>query len=247
MKRSWKPNQVFIPDLSHYEWPADFNALAQSGCIGVIYKATQDTGYQDPTYEAARAACYAAGMLWGAYHFGEAGSVQGQVDNFLSYSLPTNDDLICLDLEDYGNSTMTLAQAKEWIASVEENLSRPNQCVIYSGNWIKERLGDSISDPFWGVHRLWLCQYGTSPSWPPAWQVPWLWQFTDGSVGPQPHEAAGCGPCDMNAYPYDETQLADEWSGAGTPTPAPPPQQIVVDIVITAPAGVVINVHKETS
>jgi len=247
MKRSWKKDQVFLPDISHYEWPADLNALADSGCVGVIYKATQDTGYQDPTYGEARAACYAAGMLWGVYHFGEAGSVQGQVDNFLSYSLPTSDDLICLDLEDYGSSTMTLAQAKEWITSVEANLSRPNQCVIYSGNWIKERLGDSTSDPFWSAHRLWLCQYGTSPSWPKAWQAPWLWQFTDGSVGPEPHQAAGVGACDMNAYPYDEARLFAEWSGSGIAPSPPPDQNLIVTIEITAPPGVTVNVQQQQS
>src|SRR5215471_5202896 len=102
------PSDVVLPDLSHYEFPFDANVLADSGCVGVIYKATQSTGYVDPTYNDARAKALAAGMLWGAYHFAENSDVDQQVSNFLSAAMPTDDDLICLDCEDYGASTMSL-------------------------------------------------------------------------------------------------------------------------------------------
>src|SRR5215472_2674589 len=245
-KSNWMPGQVFVPDLSHYEWPADFNALAESGCVGVIYKATQGTGYIDNTYEQARSACYAAGMLWGSYHFADASNFEGQVNNYLSSAMPTSDDLICLDFEDNGSNSMRLSDAEKWIILVEQNLGRQGQCVLYSGNRIKETLGDTPST-FWGAHRLWIAQYGTTVQVPSAWNSCWLWQFTDGSSGPEPHQAAGCGACDMNAYAGDETRLATEWSGSGTPSPAPPPpEQLVVDIVISAPSNVTVNVTKQS-
>jgi len=243
---NWKPNQVFLPDLSHYEWPADLTALANAGCVAVIWKATQGTGYQDPTYPDARAAAYAAGLLWGSYHFADGSSVEKQANNYLAYAMPTADDLICLDFEDNGSNSMSLANAQKWIETVEGNLERPNQCVLYSGNRIKELLGDNKSE-FWSARRLWLCQYGSSPSVPAAWNSYWLWQFTDGSAGPAPHSAAGCGSCDMNAYDYDEERLFTEWSGSGVTPPPPPPPGPIVTITVDAPAGVTVNVIQNPS
>src|SRR5215472_1529724 len=133
-KSNWMPGQVFVPDLSHYEWPCDFTVLAESGCVGVIYKATQGQGYTDDTYRAARAACYAGGMLWGSYHFADGSGVEGQVNNYLSFAMPTGDDLICLDFEDNGSNSMSLSDAQKWVQAVEDNLERPGQCVLYSGN-----------------------------------------------------------------------------------------------------------------
>jgi len=244
-KSTWKPNQVFVPDLSHYEWPCDFNQLADSGCVGVIYKATQGQSYHDDTYEAARSACYAAGMLWGSYHFADGTDVEGQLNNYLSFAMPTADDLICLDFEDNGSNSMSLDDAENWILAVEDNLKRPQQCVLYSGNRIKETLGDQQSE-FWGARRLWIAQYGTSVTIPAAWKTYWLWQYTDGSSGPEPHDAAGCGACDMNAYQGNDTQLLAEWSGGGE-QPTPPVEKLVVDIVITAPEGVKVHVHKQVA
>lgn len=242
---NWKPNQVFLPDLSHYEWPSDLNALADAGCVGVIWKATQGSGYQDPSYSPARAAAYAAGLLWGAYHFGDASTVDRQVSNFLAYATPTNDDLICLDFEDNSSNTMLLAQAQEWVQKVEDQQERPNQTVLYSGNRIKETLGDDPS-AFWSARRLWLCQYGSTPQVPKAWATYWLWQYTDGSTGPEPHSAAGCGPCDMNAYQGSEDQLKAEWSGGSpAPPPAPPPPPQISTVTIYCPPNVNIVVLNQ--
>ena len=244
---NWKPTQVFFPDLSHYEWPSDLNALADSGCVGVIYKATQSNGYQDPTYSNARTACYAGGMLWGMYHFGENTDVQAQANNFLAYAMPTGDDLICLDLEDYGTSTMSLDQAKEWITLIETNLGREGECVVYGGNWLKERLPSA--DPWWAARRLWLCQYTSgTPELPAPWKKYWAWQYTDGSAGPEPHTCAGVDDsCDMNAYDGTESQLAAEWSGGQANPPPPPPSDLVVDVTITAPPGVQVNIQQITA
>jgi lysozyme len=246
---NWNPNQVFLPDLSHYEWPADLNALVDAGCVGVIWKCSQGTGYQDPTYNAARAAAYAAGLLWGLYHFADSSDVDGQVNNFLSYGLPTSTDLISLDFEDNGSASMSLADAEAWIQKVEDNLGRPNECVLYSGNRIKETLGNKPS-AFWSARRLWLAQYTSSqPDVPAAWKSKnyWIWQFTDGSNGPQPHSASGCGTCDMNAYDFSEDQLKTEWaSGIPQPSPPPPAPNQIVTVTIDAPSGISVNVIQNT-
>jgi lysozyme len=242
---NWPKSAVFLPDLSHYEWPVDLNKLADAGCVGVIWKATQGSGNRDSTYEGARAAAYAAGLLWGAYHFADGSDVEKQVANYLSYALPNSNDLVCLDFEDY-DSAMSLDDAQAWILATEDNLQRPEEAVLYSGNRIKEELGSRPSS-FWGRRRLWLCQYGENPSWPAAWDRPWLWQFTDGSIGPEPHSCAGTGSCDVNYYPGSEQQLIAEWSsGKVEPTPPTPPPSPPSELTVTvlAPKGVKIVVVK---
>lgn len=67
-----------VIDLSH------INAVKGDGITGVIHKATEGLGYVDPKYHARRGQALAAGLCWGAYHFGASdyGAVQAQ--HFLS-------------------------------------------------------------------------------------------------------------------------------------------------------------------
>ena len=235
-------NAVFLPDLSHYEWPSDLNKLADAGCVAVIWKATQGTGNRDSSYEAARAAAGAAGLKWGSYHFADGSDVEKQMENYLSYALPSPDDLVVLDFEDNQGNAMSLDDAENWILGVEDNLGRHGEVALYSGNRIKEQLGN-VPSGFWGSRRLWLCQYGEDPSWPAAWDKPWLWQFTDGSSGPEPHQCAGTGPCDVNYYPGTEEELLSEWAtGKIEPIPPQPPPPTELTVTVVAPKGVRIVV-----
>src|SRR5262245_37119571 len=167
-----------VVDLSPWDPADDYEAVMAAGIVGVIYKATEGTGYTDPTYVSQQHAAKAAGLQWGAYHFADSSNVSGQIDNFMRYACPDPDELFCLDWEDNGGDTMSLANAKEWIKQVENQLGREGQCVLYAGNTAKEALGDSV-DTFLGARRLWLCQYGSTPSWQKSWDSYWLWQFTD--------------------------------------------------------------------
>jgi lysozyme len=207
-----------VVDLSHWDPAKDYNAVKNDGIVGVIYKATQGTNYTDPTYVNQQHAAKAAGLRWGAYHFAEATDVDAQVKNFMKFASPDPDELFCLDWEDYGSNTMSADQAKQWITQVETALGRPGQCVIYSGNTAKELIDGS--DAFFGSRRLWLAQYSTTPQPQQSWAAYWLWQFTDGQVGPTPHTVDGVGPCDINSYAGSPDQLRAEW--ASGPLPAEP-------------------------
>lgn len=230
-----------VVDLSHWDPASDYTEVKRDGIVGVIYKATEGTGYTDPTYVSQQQAAKAAGLKWGAYHFATAASLQGQIDNFLRFASPDPDELFCLDWEDYGDNTMSLSMVKKWIATVEEALHRPNECVLYSGNTAKEALGND-ADTFLGEHRLWLCQYGSNPVWQRSWESPWLWQFTDGIVGPEPHTINGIGPCDINSYDGMADDLIEEWA-SGFAKPAPPVETAAVHVMIHTPPGVTVKVH----
>jgi len=236
-----------VVDLSHWDPASDYNAVKAAGIHGVIYKATEGSSYTDDTYVSQQHAAKAAGLLWGSYHFADASDVNKQISNFMKFACPDPDELFCLDWEDNpsGGGAMSAANAKTWITEVERQLNRPNQCVIYSGNTAKEKI--SGKDSFFGARRLWLCQYTSgTPTWQQSWDNYWLWQFTDGQVGPTPHSISGIGPCDINSYdqgPAD--QLAAEWATGKAVTPIPPvPTEQVVNVLINAPPGITVKVRQ---
>jgi lysozyme len=240
--------QIFpmVVDLSHWDPASDYAAVKNDGIVGAIFKATEGVSYTDPTYVAQQAAAKAAGLKWGAYHFADSSSVDAQIKNFMNFASPDPDELFCLDWEDNGGDVMSAANAKTWITQVENQLGRPNQCVIYSGNTAKEKI--SGKDAFFGARRLWLCQYTSgTPTWQESWDNYWLWQFTDGQVGPQPHSVSGVGNCDINSYDQGPAeQLIAEWaSGSAQPQPQPPtPDQATVTVLISAPPSVTVKVRQ---
>jgi lysozyme len=232
-------------DLSHHDPADDYKAVRADGIVGVIYKATEGGDYTDDTYVGQQHAAKAVGLKWGSYHFADGSSVGGQIDNYLKFAAPDPDELFCLDWEDNGGDMMEVGDVKTWITEVERALNRPGQCVIYSGNTAKEQIDGK--DMFFGVRRLWLCQYGTTPSWQVSWDDYWAHQYTDGIEGPNPHEIAGIGPCDVNSYAGTAAQLRAEWatgSADSPPAPAPPDPDEVVNVLISVPAGIVVKVRQ---
>lgn len=228
-----------VCDLSHWDPATDYGKVKASGIVGVIYKATQGTSMSDDTYISQRRAAKAAGLLWGSYHFANSAKTSLQAQKYLSFASPEPEELFCLDWEDNGGDKMSASQVEEWITTVEEGLKRPGQCVLYSGNTAKEALGSS-KNTFLGSRRLWLAQYGMTPVPQASWSTFWLWQYTDGRVGPTPHAIPGIGNCDINSYAGTSAQLTSEWSGAG---------DVVVPPVVVVPPPVpgVITVTDELS
>ncbi len=199
-----------VLDLSHYNKVSSYAAIRASGIVGVIFKATQGAGMVDSTFTRSVAEARAAGLLIGAYHFNSGENVNRQVDHFLSVARPDDKMLLALDFEDNRGSNMSLPQAREFLLETERRVGR--KPVLYSGNRVKDLLG-SHKDPELGAFRLWLAQYGPVP-WPQAsWQKAWLWQFSDGQVGPaHPHVPGVSGLVDLNSYDGSDEQLAKEWA-----------------------------------
>jgi lysozyme len=231
-------------DLSHWDPAYDYAAVKRDGIVGVIYKATEGQSYTDDTYVGQQQAAKAVGLRWGSYHFADASSVGGQIDNYLRFAAPDPDELFCLDWEDNpsGNGMMSLANVKTWIKEIERALGREGQCVIYSGNTAKEQI-DGV-DPFMGARRLWHAQYGTTLTWQESWKTYWIWQFTDGEYGPEPHEVDGIGRCDINSYAGTPKQLIAEWAtGSVKPAPEPEPEPEVATVDIVTSGAVVVTVN----
>ncbi len=204
-----------VVDIYHLDMVQSFDAARAGGVLGIIHKATTGKSGRDGLYPQRRAHAQAAGLLWGAYHWGTAAPVADQVKNFLEWADPDDHTLVALDFEKSEGNQMTLAQAREFLKLIEQKLGR--KAVLYSGATIKEQLG-AKQDPFFAGHRLWLSQYGPKPEVQASWDAPWLWQFTEGKAkDPRRRIVPGIpgnseGELDCNHYSGTAEQLADEWA-----------------------------------
>jgi lysozyme len=200
-----------VVDLSHHNTVDDFDAMYAAGIRGVIHKSSQGTGMVDAQYAPRRQLATDAGLLWGAYHFADGSDAGAQVKHFLSAADLTASDLGALDFEPYPQSEMDLDGARAFLTAYEA--ARGVKGVLYSGNLIKETLGDD-EDAFFGAHRLWLAQYGPAPKIPAAWSKLFLWQYSDSQHGPLPHGVDGItGNVDCNSFDGTDEELATQWPG----------------------------------
>ena len=205
---------VRVVDLYHGDRVSSFAKIAAAGVWGIIHKATTGATGRDEKYSGRRPRARAAGLLWGAYHWGTNADVPKQIDNFLTMADPDEQTLVALDYEDTPGNQMTLAQARDFLEGVAQKLGR--KPVLYSGHRIKDALGSTV-DPFFGSHRLWLAHYNATPVVQPSWKTYWIWQYTDSTTGLAPNTVPGIpgddkGNLDCNMYDRTKADLAAEWA-----------------------------------
>jgi GH25 family lysozyme M1 (1,4-beta-N-acetylmuramidase) len=203
-----------VVDLYHGDRVSSFRKAADFGIWGVIHKATTGATGKDGKYHSRRKPALAAGMLWGAYHWGTDAHVGKQVDNFLKTSQPDDQTLVALDYEVTAGAQMSLDQAREFMTLVAQRLGR--KPILYSGHLIKEELGN-MTDAFFGSHRLWLAQYSPNPKVQKSWKTYWLWQYADKRTGLEPNEVPGIpgdskGNLDCDSYSGSRDRLKAEWA-----------------------------------
>ena len=74
-----------VVNMSHYDLVhADFVGMKNEGVVGVIHEATFPRLQRDWRYFERQAAASEAGLLWGAYHFGDGTNPISQADHFLA-------------------------------------------------------------------------------------------------------------------------------------------------------------------
>jgi len=209
-------SQNVVIDLSHHNENVDFGKIKADGIVGVIHKATQGTAFADKKYTERRGKALAAGLLWGAYHFGVGADGSDQADFFLNTVKPDKQTLLVLDYEPHVTGpTMSLDQAREFVEHTESLTGRyPG---LYSGHLIKDQLASAPTpDPILSNCFLWIAQYnGPKPlNIPPTFRTWTLWQYTDGVAGDEPRRVDGVGQCDRNKFNGSLAQLKKLWRGA---------------------------------
>ncbi len=201
-----------VVDVFHGDNVTDFHAVKADGIVGMIHKATQGLGIVDPAYHSRRPIALSAGLLWGAYHFADGSDGAEQAKFFLSVVNPGPNDLLVLDLEqNTEGSSMSLSAAEHFVEAVKDATGRwPG---LYTGSYLKDNLGnptETVLANCW----LWLSEYGPVPRIPAAWSTWTMWQYTDGSIGPEPHSVNGIGPVDRDQFNGDLAQLRKLWGYA---------------------------------
>lgn len=193
-----------VIDLSHFNPVTSFQEIKQSGIEGVIHKATEGTNWADPTYASRRPQALAAGLWWGAYHFGINEDGAAQAAHFLSVVNPGPQDLLALDFEQNPSSQMTIAQAEQFVTAVYNSTGRyPG---FYSDSLVGSLLGDSQNSVLANCW-FWRAQYGgSSPVVPPTWPGWTMWQYTESGAVP----GIG-GACDRDTFNGSLAGLSKLW------------------------------------
>jgi len=189
-----------VVDLSHYNNAVNFSEARQGGLLGVVHKATQGTFETDPEYAARRPLALAAGLLWGAYHFGTDADGAAQAQHFLSTARPAPGVLLMLDFEaPAAGPGMSRAQAEAFVQAVHAATGRYpglySTCGYLAATGAEQ---SSVLAKCW----LWLAEYApiAEPKAPPLWRTWTMWQYTDGQAGNEPRSAPGIGPCDRDIF-----------------------------------------------
>lgn len=203
------PRIPVVIDIYHGNAVDSFAEARAAGVLGIIHKATTGQTGKDKAYTDRRREAEAAGLLWGAYHWGTNAPVAAQVDNFLLKAQPDDNTLVALDYELDAKFQMSFDQAREFLERIHEKLGR--RAVLYSGHLIKEKLGNR-ADPFWGAHRLWLAEYNPTATVQKSWPSYWLWQYAEkkSTVPGIPGNVAGA--IDYNHFNGSADQLRAEWA-----------------------------------
>jgi len=192
-----------VIDLSHFNTVTSFAEIKSAGIVGIIHKATEATNWTDSTYAARKQQALAAGLWWGAYHFGTDADGAAQAEYFLSKVNPGPTDLLALDFEENTQSQMTIAQAEQFVTEVF------NQTGRYPGFYSDALAGKMLvnNSEILANCWFWRAQYGTSePIVPPTWSTWTMWQYT--SAGPVSGISA---PCDRDTFNGTMDELSQLW------------------------------------
>jgi lysozyme len=222
------PRADVVIDISYMTTVKDFTlARRKSNILGVIHKASEGGDWRDPVYARRRAQAEAAGLLWGAYHFGTRQfSGKEQAHTFLDTARPGPSTLLALDLElnelNPAN-TMHLHQAEEFVHTVFAATGR-YPLLYTSAAWANGRpmgqpprsLGGPITPhSILANCPLWLGDYRSQPEVPGAWKGKgWhFWQYA-GDGGPRSGRTRGVWGierCDRNLFRGDAAALERYW------------------------------------
>jgi lysozyme len=190
-----------VVNLSHYDlMRPDFSAMKREGIVGVIHEASYPRFERDSRYRERHAEAAQAGLLWGAYHFGDATDPVRQADHFLNVvasSMPggkgSSGVLLVLDFEKNGHypgGTMKVDQAVAFVERIHERTGHyPG--LYCSENRLRQVLYDRAVSP---ARRqvltkcwLWIANYHYNPRNTAPWERWDLWQYTgDGKCDVRP-------------------------------------------------------------
>jgi lysozyme len=223
-----------VVNLSHYDMMRpDFAAMKREGIIGVIHEATYPPFTRDSKYLDRQLGALQAGLLWGAYHYGNGSDPVRQADHFLSVvssawshanpvTRPSAGVLLVLDFEKNGHYPGGTMRADQAVAFVERIRQRTGVYPgIYSGEY---HLGQVLNSPrVTNAQRrtltncwLWVANYSKQPRATAPWSYWALWQYCgDGKCrlprSAYPISIANVRKAELNIFRGSRNDLHDFW------------------------------------
>jgi peptidoglycan hydrolase-like protein with peptidoglycan-binding domain/GH25 family lysozyme M1 (1,4-beta-N-acetylmuramidase) len=211
---------IFYPDISDYQ-----AGIRLAGCVIVMVKATEGTGYTNPDYTAAKARAAEAGAFFCAYHFLHAGNGAGQAS--YAYSKVGSGIPLMIDCEPTYNSNGTIASAPQ-ISDVVNFVNEYRALggtthLLYLPHWYWQ--GDLGSPALTSVSDLGMLlvssDYTTYSDTGPGWaayggMTPVIWQYTSSAT------LNGVTNVDMNAFQGTLASFESQVTGGGGQSSGPP-------------------------
>jgi lysozyme len=223
-----------VVNLSHYDMMRpDFATMKRQGIVGVIHEATYPPFVRDAKYLDRQMGALQAGLLWGAYHYGNGSDPVRQADHFLSVVSsswaranpairPSTGVLLVLDFEKNGHYPGGTMRADQAVAFVERIRQRTGVYPgIYSGEY---RLGQVLNSPrVTPAQRktltncwLWVANYSKEPRATAPWSYWALWQYCgDGKCrlprSTHPISIANIRKAELNIFRGSRNDLVDFW------------------------------------
>ncbi|MGY0398510.1 MAG: glycoside hydrolase family 25 protein [Ostreibacterium sp.] len=203
-------------DLSHHDSKVDLSkAKDVGGLVGFFHKATQGSSFVDNKYGERIEAGRKLNLLMGAYHFGTAEPVAQQVDAFIATINQYGSTGIVPVLDWEPNpitkqGTMSRKQAADFI-----NLFFQKTGVypmVYGGYWMLLQLADEKNIETFAKTPLWQGFYSSTFGYLDGIWKTWSFiQYTDGHIGPEPHEMEGIGAVDRDFFNGNLEQAKAFW------------------------------------
>ncbi|MSP61440.1 MAG: glycoside hydrolase family 25 protein [Myxococcales bacterium] len=173
-------------DISHWQGSIDWAKVKAGGKHFAIMKATEGTGYTDPTFKGHWGAAKANGVVRGAYHFFRANidPVQ-QADHFLSVAgAPGAGDLpLVADVETAdGQSGAVISQrVLAFLVRLEQKSGRVPMIYTSPGFF-----GGTMGNPKgFEKYHLWVAHWQVNcPNVPGSWTNWPFWQYTSKGTVP---------------------------------------------------------------
>jgi lysozyme len=220
-----------VVNLSHYDlMRVDFERMKAEGIVGVIHEATYPRFDRDAYYGSRQVSAARAGLLWGAYHFGDATDPIRQADHFLGMvasqwqgpGIHPDGVLLVLDFEKNGHypgGTMRVDQAAAFVERIRQRTGR------YPGVYMSEyRIRQMLGNPkVSSAHKrsltncwLWIANYHFEPRNTAPWDHWRMWQYTgDGKCdlprSTHPRSVANIRKAERNIFRGDRSALVSFW------------------------------------
>lgn len=206
-----------VVNLSHYDvMRPDFIEMKNEGIMGVIHEATYPPLNRDWKYGDRQEAAIGAGLLWGAYHFGDGTNPIRQADHFLNVvsaallrAVPAKRPpavLLVLDFEKNGHypgGTMRVDQAAAFVERIRERTG--TYPGVYCSEYRIRRVMSSLTVSSASKRSLancwlWIANYHSQPRATAPWSEWHLWQYT------------GDGKCDLPRSLYPKSVANIRWA-----------------------------------